>query len=149
MRVAAVGLVKEHFLRAFNAPGPTKDEPFLSNVFLRTFGPILFRPDPPDLFEADLQIKDFEESSEPSRLSECLSLYLVILRRDEKNLVRSSSHPFIFLSLNKITQTGIRDKDMIKTIETNLLAPMRRTLSRWMQDQLTGKGMLIVCGATK
>jgi hypothetical protein len=91
MRVAAVGLVKEHFLRAFNATGPTrKDDPFLGTMFLRTFGPILFRPDPPDLFGDDLQVKTFEESSEPARLSECLSLYFLILRRDEMNLVRNS-----------------------------------------------------------
>jgi hypothetical protein len=30
---------------------------------------------------------------------------------------------------------------MIKTIETNLLAPMRRTLNRWMQDPIVGKSM--------
>jgi hypothetical protein len=89
MRVAAVGLIKEHFLRAFNAGGLTKkDDPFLSNMFLSTFGPILFRPNPPDLFGDDLQMTSLEESSEPARLSECLSLYIVIFRRDEKNLVR-------------------------------------------------------------
>lgn len=88
MRVAAVGLIKEHFLRAFNATKPTeKDDPFLSTMFLRTFGPILFRPDPPDLFGDGLEISSLEGSSEPARLSECLSLYLVIFRRDEKNMV--------------------------------------------------------------
>ena len=87
MRVAAVGLVKEHFLYAFNAR--RVDDPFLSGLFLRTFGPILFRSDPPDLFESDLEIKDFAGSPEPTRLCECLSLYLLILRRDEKNLVRN------------------------------------------------------------
>lgn len=88
MRVAAVGLIKDHFLRAFNAAGSLKkDDPFLSTMFLRTFGPILFRPDPPDLFGDVLEISSLEESPEPARLSECLSLYLVIFRRDVNNLV--------------------------------------------------------------
>lgn len=89
MRVAAVGLVKQHFLRALDLSAPIKkDDPFLSIMFLRTFGPIVFRPDPPDLFGDDLQIDNLVESSEPARLSECLSLYSVVFRRDDKNLVR-------------------------------------------------------------
>ena len=142
MRVAAVGLVKEHFLHAFNAK--RKDDPFLSNLFLRIFGPILFRSDPPDLFEADLEIKEFEGSSEPTRLSECLSLYLLILRRDEKNLVRNSASlsDSLILIIDHNRQTGIRDHDMIKTIEANLLAPIRKTLNRWIQAPIVEKGML-------
>jgi hypothetical protein len=98
MRVAAVGLIKEHFLRAFNAAESTKkDDPFLSIMFLRTFGPILFRPDPPDLFGDGLEISSLEESSEPARLSECLSLYLVIFRRDEKNEVCTAHLVYLLL----------------------------------------------------
>ena len=39
-------------------------------------------------------------------------------------------------------QTGIRDHDMVKTIEANLLAPIRKALDRWVQAPKIGKGML-------
>ncbi|CAA7268417.1 unnamed protein product [Cyclocybe aegerita] len=129
MRVAAVGLVKEGLLDAMsqaearaakveegkvNVKG-LKDETFLSPLFLRTFGPILFRPDPPDLFASEsLELKAFQETSEPTRLVECLSLYYVLLQRDRHNL------------------TCIRDKDVLKTVENNLLTPLRRNLDRWL-----------------
>ena len=91
MRVAAVGLIKEHFLYVFSVSSDRlsrkQDDPFFNPVFLRTFGPILFRPHPPDLFEEKLDLKSFQEGSEPARLSECLSLYFLLLQRDEKNLV--------------------------------------------------------------
>lgn len=87
MRVAAVGLVKESLLRALSGPRK-KDDLFLGPLFLRSFGPILFRPDPPDLFSSTLDLKDFQETHEPARLAECLSFYYVLLQRDEKNAVR-------------------------------------------------------------
>ena len=87
MRIASVGLVKEHFLKAFNAANLMKDDPFFSPLFWRTFGPILFRPNPPDLFGANLELNDLRDNPEPARLSECLSLYFLILCRDEKNSV--------------------------------------------------------------
>ena len=75
MRIASVGLVKEHFLKVFNAASPMKDAPFFQScVFLRTFGPILFRPNPPDLFGTNLELNDLHDNPEPARLSECLSL---------------------------------------------------------------------------
>ena len=86
MRVASVGLVKEALLQAFTRPDG-KDNVFLSPLFLRTFGPILFRPDPPDLLSSALALKDFQETHEPARLVECLSLYYVLVQRDERNLV--------------------------------------------------------------
>ena len=86
MRVASVGLVKEALLQAFTRPD-AKDNVFLSPLFLRTFGPILFRPDPPDLLSSALALKDFQETHEPARLVECLSLYYVLVQRDELNLV--------------------------------------------------------------
>ena len=85
MRVASVGLVKEALLQSFTLPA--KDNVFLSPLFLRTFGPILFRPDPPDLLSSALTLKDFQETHEPGRLVECLSLYYVLLQRDQRNLV--------------------------------------------------------------
>ncbi|KAJ3493003.1 hypothetical protein NLJ89_g11116 [Agrocybe chaxingu] len=131
MRVAAVGLVKEGLLDALSQAEARaakaeegklnvkelRDEIFLSPMFLRTFGPILFRPNPTDLFASDtLELKVFQETSEPTRLVECLSLYYVLLQRDRHNL------------------TGIRDKDVLKTVENNLLTPLRRNLDRWLDD---------------
>ncbi|KAF8157056.1 hypothetical protein B0H34DRAFT_483918 [Crassisporium funariophilum] len=96
MRVSSVGLVKEMLLQAFSKAGQ-KNSLFLTPLFLRTFGPILFRPNPPDLFApTDLTFSDFQENHEPERLVECLSLYYVLLQRDEGNL------------------TGVRDEDVLK-----------------------------------
>lgn len=87
MRVASVGLVKEALLEALSLP-PNAENIFLSSLFLRSFGTILFRPDPSDLFtSANLTLSEFQESNEPQRLVECLSLYYVLLLRDKKNLV--------------------------------------------------------------
>jgi Uncharacterised protein family, YAP/Alf4/glomulin len=84
MRVAAVGLVKDAVLEAFSSPG---DNIFASPAFLRTFGPILLRPNPPEVFQSPPSIKEFEESHESKRLVECLSLYYILLLRDTSNLV--------------------------------------------------------------
>jgi hypothetical protein len=87
MRVAAVGLVKEAILESLSS---TKPNLFASPLFLRVFGPILFRPSPTDLFSESkgLSLSSFQESSEPQRLVECLGLYYVLLQRDHRNLVR-------------------------------------------------------------
>jgi len=87
MRVAAVGLVKEALIQALSQGNSAQSNVFASPAFLRVFGPILFRSDPPDLFTAPLSIEDFEESHESKRLVECLSLLYVLLQRDEKNSV--------------------------------------------------------------
>ncbi|KAJ7727745.1 hypothetical protein B0H16DRAFT_249781 [Mycena metata] len=113
MRVAAVGLVKEALLESLSRESPSI---FASPMFLRVLGPVLLRPDPVDLFHADLSLRDIEDSSEPSRLVECLSLYYILLLRDNSN------------------RTGIRDEDQIANIERTLLAPLRLTLSEWMDD---------------
>jgi hypothetical protein len=90
MRVAAVGLVKEASLESLSR----EDRPnvFSSPIFLQVFGPILLRPDPVDLFRPDLSLREIEDSSEPSRLVECLSLYYILLLRDNLNRV---SYPLI------------------------------------------------------
>ncbi|KAF8147764.1 hypothetical protein K438DRAFT_1910519 [Mycena galopus ATCC 62051] len=114
MRVAAVGLVKEAALDALRDDKPSV---FASPIFLVVFGPVLFRSDPVDLFHApDLALSALDESMEPARLVECLSLYYVLLLRDTLN------------------RTGIRHADQIANVENTLLAPMRSTLSRWMDD---------------
>jgi len=123
MRVASVGLVKEALLQALSRP-EARDNVFLSPLFLRTFGPILFRPDPPDLFSSALTFKEFQETNEPRRLVECLSLYYVLLLRDERNL------------------TKIRDKDVLKSIESSLLRPLRNNVDRWMSEPEFGQSHL-------
>ena len=89
MRVASVGLVKEALLEALSLP-PNAQNIFLTSLFLRSFGTILFRPNPSDLFtSANLTLSEFQDSHEPQRLVECLSLYYVLLLRDKNNLVCS------------------------------------------------------------
>ncbi|KAJ7695342.1 hypothetical protein B0H17DRAFT_430746 [Mycena rosella] len=119
MRVAAVGLVKEASLQ-FLAEGTPSI--FASPIFLQVLGPVLLRPDPPDLFHPDLSLADIEDSSEPARLVECLSLYYILLLRDTAN------------------RTGIRDRDQISNVEKTLLAPLRSTLARWMDDGTVSSG---------
>ncbi|KAF9525400.1 hypothetical protein CPB83DRAFT_897004 [Crepidotus variabilis] len=119
MRVAAIGLVKENVLQALGVAtiAEKSNDPLVGPLFMRTFGPILFRPNPPQLFDDEtLEMGEFQESPEPARLVECLSFYYVLMQRDTKNL------------------TGINDKDMFKTIDANLLAPLRRNISRWMDE---------------
>ncbi|EDR02134.1 uncharacterized protein LACBIDRAFT_310068 [Laccaria bicolor S238N-H82] len=113
MRVAAVGLVKEAIIESISS---TKPNLFASPLFLRVFRPILFRPDPPDLFSGskELSLGGFQESSEPQRLVECLALYYVLLQRDHQNL------------------TGIRDADVLSSVESSLLEPLRSILAQWM-----------------
>ncbi|KAJ6590716.1 hypothetical protein DFH09DRAFT_1140109 [Mycena vulgaris] len=121
MRVAAVGLVKEASLESLARETPSI---FASPIFLQVLGPVLLRPDPVDLFHPDLSLSDIEDSSEPSRLVECLSLYYILLLRDTLN------------------RTGIRDRDQISNVEKMLLAPLRFTLSRWMDDTTVSSGHL-------
>ncbi|KAJ7487837.1 hypothetical protein FB451DRAFT_1225637 [Mycena latifolia] len=120
MRVAAVGLVKEASLEYLAREGTPSI--FASPIFLQVLGPVLLRPDPLDLFHPDLSLSDIEDSSEPSRLVECLSLYYILLLRDNLN------------------RTGIRDRDQISNVEKSLLAPLRTTLSRWMDDPTISSG---------
>ena len=87
MRVAAVGLVKEAFL---SAVGARDASPFTSPALVRALGPVLLRPDPPDVFASPTRgaLRMFLESSEPARLTECLAFYYVLLKRDAANSVR-------------------------------------------------------------
>lgn len=84
MRVAAIGLVKEAVVEALISSSLS---PFASPMFLRDFGPVFLRTDPPDLFIMDVDLDKFQNSQEPQRLVECLALYYVLLQRDTKNLV--------------------------------------------------------------
>ncbi|KAI0944793.1 hypothetical protein AcW1_001644 [Taiwanofungus camphoratus] len=120
VRVAAVGLVKEAVLEALaTAPGSAEAgrNVFASPLFLRTLGPVILRPDPPELFTSgDLQAGKFLDTPEPLRLVECLACYYVLLQRDGQN------------------RTGVRDQDRMRDIETTLLHPLRDRLKLWNSD---------------
>lgn len=96
MRVAALGLVKEAALEGLETSQGSKPNLFASSFFLRALGPVFLRSNPPDLFSSDpdLSAQDFQESTEPPRLVECLSLYYVLLRRDHQNQVSGTSFSF-------------------------------------------------------
>lgn len=91
MRVAAVGLVKEAVLDALTSA----QNIFATSAFLQVFGPIIFRPSPPDLFASHLSLDDFKDSSEPQRLTECLALYYVLLQRDKSNLASQILYTYV------------------------------------------------------
>ena len=42
-----------------------------------------------------------------------------------------------------LLQTGIRDKDVMRSIENNLLAPLRRNLEKWMDDPAVSQSMFL------
>ncbi|KAF8621780.1 hypothetical protein AX15_007516 [Amanita polypyramis BW_CC] len=110
MRTAAVGLVKEAVLEGLAS---SSQNLFASPIFMQAFGPILFRPNPPDYLSGEYTPAGLCESYEASRLIESLSLYYVLLIRDSAN------------------KTGIRDRDIIDNIEKIFLSPLRFALSRW------------------
>lgn len=119
MRVAAVGLVKDAVLDALNSKSTGDTNPFGTPMFMRVFGPLLFRPSPSDLFDqrVKLDLEEFLESPEPKRITEVLSLYYVILLRDQANT------------------TGIRDKDMLGTVNKNLMDPLGSWLGSVMDKE--------------
>ncbi|KAH9926692.1 uncharacterized protein B0H18DRAFT_1005143 [Fomitopsis serialis] len=127
MRIAAIGLVKEALLEALATPpgsAETQRNMFASPAFLKAFGPIILRPDPPDLFTPGntLEPDEFLDTKEPLRLVECLSLYYVLLLRDVRN------------------RTGIRDKDNLRNAVRTLVDPLKAQLSRWADDSATADG---------
>ncbi|KAI0746908.1 hypothetical protein C8Q80DRAFT_1178265 [Daedaleopsis nitida] len=105
MRVAAVGLLKEAVLEGLVAKGKNL---FASRLLLSTFGPIVLRPQPPDL---SVSLDDFLDSPEPLRLIECLGLYYVLLMRDTED------------------RTGVRDSAV--SVQSSLLRPLRTRMKAW------------------
>jgi hypothetical protein len=92
MRVVCVGLVKEAVLTALSSSEPS---PFASPLMLQTLGPVLFRPDPVNLFEKEVELAEFVDSGEPKRLTECLSFYYVLLMRDAHNVVSTNTVVYV------------------------------------------------------
>ncbi|KAI5115346.1 hypothetical protein M0805_008069 [Coniferiporia weirii] len=127
LRVAAVGLLKDVVLSALASSGSstsarTNQSPFASPALLHTFGYVVLRPDPPDLFSkpADrASLEAFLDTREPKRLIECLAFYYVLLMRDTTNL------------------TGVRDSSQIKSIEKEFLGPLRTSLHTWTELENT------------
>lgn len=96
IRIAAIGLVKDSVLDAITVKNVAPSTPdlgaFGTPQFLDRLGHVLFRPDPPDLFQRpNFNIEEFVESPEPKRLVESLALYYVILQRDITNRVTSDN----------------------------------------------------------
>lgn len=88
LRVASVGLLKDATLLALMHQ--STPSPFASPQLLRTFGYIILRPRPVDLFlkmQTAESFKEFLDTDEPKRIVECLSFYYVLLRRDTGNIV--------------------------------------------------------------
>ncbi|KZT70520.1 hypothetical protein DAEQUDRAFT_708620 [Daedalea quercina L-15889] len=127
MRIAAVGLVKEALLEALASPPGSAEAQrnvFASPALLKTFGPIILRPDPPDLFAPGntLELEEFLDTKEPLRLVECLSLYYILLLRDVHN------------------RTGIRDKDNLRNAMRTLVDPLKSQLRQWGYDSAAFDG---------
>lgn len=116
MRIAALGLIKDAVIEALNSPPSDEDVAagvFATPVLLQTIGPLVFRPDPPDLFDTIPTIEEFTDLPEAKRLTECLTLYYILLQLDGNN------------------KTGIRNTDTIRDVEISLLRPLRSALEAW------------------
>ncbi|KAL1744338.1 hypothetical protein HDZ31DRAFT_38867 [Schizophyllum fasciatum] len=118
MMVAAISLVKEAFLDGLDTGSPSV---FGSKAALQELGAAVLQTHPPDAL-ANTDKAKFLDSVEPRRLTEVLSLLYVLLRRDAEN------------------RTGIRDRDTIRAMETNILAPLRARLADWMEPDAGEEG---------
>ncbi|KLO09408.1 hypothetical protein SCHPADRAFT_916667 [Schizopora paradoxa] len=116
MRIAAVGLLKDAVLSALASPSSNV---FASPILLQTFGSVVLRPEPPDLFSQSILLEEFDEMDERKRLVECLSFYYVLLLRDVDN------------------RTGVRDSTQLKTVERDLLKPLQSQLEKWEDGGIT------------
>ncbi len=137
MRTAAVGLLKDAVIAAL-ASSSSSLNPFASPVMLQTFGNVVLRPDPPDLFSRPISLEEFDEMDEGKRLVECLSFYYVLILRDVDNRV---CYSFVLWKSSpphsNLKQTGVRDSDQIRTVEGNLLKPLQAQLDRWAEGGAT------------
>ncbi|EJD05479.1 uncharacterized protein FOMMEDRAFT_118567 [Fomitiporia mediterranea MF3/22] len=118
LRVASVGLLKNAVMEALAATSKGGVNPFASSALLRTFGYIVLRPDPPELFSKPpdrASLVSFLEMQEPRRLVECLGFYYVLLLSDTRNL------------------TGVREQSHITSVEREFLTPLRNTLHTWAE----------------
>ncbi|KAI9568090.1 hypothetical protein HD554DRAFT_816496 [Boletus coccyginus] len=111
MRGPAVGLVKEAVLEALALPPDhASRNPFASPELLRVFGGVLFRPNPPEFFSERKTTEELAQSLELLRITDCLSFYYVLLRRDREN------------------KTGVRSKGNVTSVQNSILRPLQRFL---------------------
>lgn len=95
MQVAAIGLVREAVVEAFQAPSGTGSQNiFRSPHILQILGPILLRPSPLDFFSSPSVLTTLKDPDtfESARLTECVGFYYTILVRDVQNSVSGSAH---------------------------------------------------------
>lgn len=109
IRGPAVGLLKEAVLEALGSHS-TEPSFFASPMLLRTFGPILFKTNPPDFLTVGHTTEELECSLELLRIADCLSFYYILVLRDREN------------------KTKVQDADSILSVERSLLHPLRQFL---------------------
>ena len=135
MRVAAVGMVKEAVSEALSAAAllpPDKQRHhaglLASPQLFAHLGQYFLRSEPPELLSGPLDgfdVDAFLESSEPTRLHLCLSLYYMLLVQDVSNLVSGVCYWVIVLDN---LQTGVRDAGSIRETSASLLRPLAKVL---------------------
>ncbi|KAI0372064.1 hypothetical protein BV20DRAFT_940950 [Pilatotrama ljubarskyi] len=116
MRIAAVGLLKEAVMEGLSGEDHNI---FASRHLLSTFGPVVLRPDPQDIFDT-ATLEEFLDGPEPLRLVESLGFYYVLLQRDRQN------------------RTGVRDSDSLANVRRSLLKPLQAGLQTWKQASVSG-----------
>ncbi|KAI8969429.1 hypothetical protein BD414DRAFT_428621 [Trametes punicea] len=117
MRIAAIGLLKEAVLEGLSDQGQNI---FASPHLLSTFGPIVLRPDPPDVFQT-ITLDELLDGPEPLRLVECLGFYYVLLQRDQMN------------------RTGVRDADSLNNVQRSLIQPLETCIRSWKSAELASQ----------
>lgn len=148
IRIAAIGLVKDSVLDAITTkstvPLTPKQDAFGTPQFLDRLGHVLFRPDPPDLFQnANFDAEEFVQSPEPKRLAESLALYYVVLQRDTTNRVCYVNAPSGKVLIGD--KTGIRDRNRIARIEKEMLRPMRDFVQLSANESYFSRGLSRHC----
>ncbi|KAH7098842.1 hypothetical protein BKA62DRAFT_772963 [Auriculariales sp. MPI-PUGE-AT-0066] len=112
LRVAAIALVRDDLTATLRAGGGGA---FAGPRTLQTLAPLVLRPSPPNLFEqTDLDVHSFVQEAEPARLTEALLFYYAVLVADTAN------------------KTGIRDKDTLRSVDRDLLQPLRQHVPKWI-----------------
>lgn len=103
MRVAAVGLLKDAVVGAFASSHSGRESPFSSPILVQTFGRLVLRVDPENLFEDSSSpvVDDPMLMMQYKRVAECISFYYVLLSLDSENKVR--------------TRTALRSKALVLT----------------------------------
>lgn len=160
IRGPAVGLLKEAVLEALGSHS-TEPSFFASPMLLRTFGPILFKTNPPDFLTVGHTTEELECSLELLRIADCLSFYYILVLRDRENKVRYT--PIRITATNSWSKTKVQDADSILNVERSLLHPLRQFLHQrahmkgakispfhekiyWTSSRRTSDGIVVPAG---